>query len=211
MKFSKDKIISKIDKFPKDKILNIGLVICFITINIISFRVFDLLTHLLIVLFIFAPYIFIGIQSLLPKTKKIAIEINKRIIDTASVVLIVQVFIIILVYIGPNSLNYLINFIIISACISYFFFLLRVIDALVVHWKSYSWKSLIFNIFLIIYTLPLLFFALFFAPKGIATNNESVTIEKVRFINAKTGKEMNSDSIMKPHVDSIIKEHKNSQ
>lgn len=191
MKYSKDKIISKIGKHPKDKILNIGLIICFITINIISFWYFDLLTHLSVVLFIFAPYIFIGIQSLLPKAKKIAIEINKRIIDTVSVVLIVQVFFIILLSISDffsiNPVSYIIYLMIISV-ISYFFFFLRVIDALIIHWKLYSWKSLFFNSILIIYTLPLLFFALFLGLKSMHTNHKAVTIEKekVRFINAKT-------------------------
>lgn len=201
-------------KNTKDKILVIAFIVCLILINILFIQLFDFWSSVLFNLLLIAPYLFIGIQYVLPKTKRTSIAVNKRIVQTAMLIFIAQILIFILFRIH----NGLIVFLMLIAIFAYLIFFLRSIDSLVINWKTYHWQSKIFNSILIIYTLPLLFAAVFLRVNHLPTNNlpeneHSVSIKKedLRFINAKTGKEVNFDSIMKPKIDSIIKNHKASR
>lgn len=198
-------------KNAKDKILYIAFLVCLLLATTLFTILFDFFINSIVVAILIAPYLFIGIQYLLSKTKKINILINKRILQTAMLVFIAQIIVFYLFRIH----NGIIVFLILIALFAYLIFFLRSMDSLVNNWKVYGWKSKIFNSILIIYNLPILYIAIFLTidyrtKNNLSENENTVSIKKedLRFINAKTGKEVNFDSIMKPKIDSIIKNHK---
>uniref|UniRef100_UPI0040474778 hypothetical protein n=1 Tax=Flavobacterium sp. TaxID=239 RepID=UPI0040474778 len=190
--------------FNKKRFVNNLLLASLLVINILIYNKFNFIDYLILTAIIFFPYtIFLINFYLLPKKIKVGFVTNQRIFNYSIIILLLQV----------AFKLYLFGLLFLIISFLYLVLLLRSIDSLINNWKTYNYKSKIFNSILLIYNLPILFFGVFLSSKGIPTDNKTVTIEKekVRFINAKTGKEMDIDSIMKPHVDSIIKEHKNSK
>lgn len=199
-------------KNTKDKILHIAFLICLLLVTTLFTILFDFFINLIVVTFLIAPYFFIGIQYLLTKNKRTNIVVNKRIVQTAMLVFIAQivVFSALKIYKG-------ISFLILIALFAYLIFFLRSMDSLIKNWKVYLWKSKIFNSILIIYNLPLLYIALLISLNYQTKNNlpenknsESIKKEDIRFINAKTDKEIDFESDMKSKINSIIKNNKDS-
>lgn len=193
-------------KHTKDKILYIAFLVCLLLVTTLFTILFDFFINLLVIPFLIAPYLFIGIQYLLPRTKRTSIVVNKRIVQTAMLVFIVQIIVFYALRINEGLF-----FLILIALFAYLIFFLRSMDSLIKNWKIYRGKSKMFNCILLIYNLPLLYIIIFLSidyqtKDNLLENENSISIknEDIRFINAKTGKEMDHDSVMKPEIDSII-------